>query len=85
MPGFFSLEGKRMKSNVYVNRILNMKKIKFIGLDMDHTLIRYNATNFESLVFKLVVEQLLVKKQYPVLIKSLKYFIYKGKKERNCK
>ncbi|HEL8397252.1 TPA: hypothetical protein U0D64_002164, partial [Legionella pneumophila] len=26
---------------VFVNRIINMRKIKLIGLDMDHTLIRY--------------------------------------------
>ena len=37
---------------VFVNRILNMKKIKLIGLDMDHTLIRYNSENFESLVYR---------------------------------
>ncbi len=53
------------QSAVFVNRILNMKKIKYIGLDMDHTLIRYHTEQFESLVFKLVVQQLVRDKQYP--------------------
>lgn len=55
---------------VYVNRILNMKKIKLIGLDMDHTLIRYNSENFESLVYQLVKEQLVEVKNYPEQIKN---------------
>ncbi|MBA2709825.1 MAG: HAD-IG family 5'-nucleotidase [Tatlockia sp.] len=62
-----------MNSKVFVNRILNMKKIKFIGLDMDHTLIRYNTKNFESLVYKLVVEDLLKNKNYPELIKTFEF------------
>jgi HAD superfamily 5'-nucleotidase-like hydrolase len=62
-----------MNSNVFVNRILNMKKIKFIGLDMDHTLIRYNTKNFESLVYKLVVDLLVKSKHYPDLIKTFKF------------
>src|SRR3990167_4324399 len=37
--------GKNMQHTVFVNRILNMKKIKWIGLDMDHTLIRYQTKN----------------------------------------
>ena len=60
-----------MNQHVFVNRILNMKKIKYIGLDMDHTLIRYHARRFEALVFKLVVEQLIKDKHYPALIKQL--------------
>jgi FMN phosphatase YigB (HAD superfamily) len=60
-----------MNQHVFVNRILNMKKIKYIGLDMDHTLIRYHARRFEALVFKLVIEQLIKDKHYPALIKQL--------------
>lgn len=59
--------------NVFVNRILNMKKIKLIGLDMDHTLIRYNSENFESLVYQLVIEQLVEVKNYPEMIKKLNF------------
>lgn len=62
-----------MNSNVFVNRILNMKKIKYIGLDMDHTLIRYNTQNFEALVYKLVIEHLLASKNYPETIKTFKF------------
>jgi HAD superfamily 5'-nucleotidase-like hydrolase len=59
--------------NVYVNRILNMKKIRLIGLDMDHTLIRYHSENFESLVYQLVKEQLVAVKHYPEQIKKLNF------------
>jgi HAD superfamily 5'-nucleotidase-like hydrolase len=58
---------------VFVNRILNMKKIKLIGLDMDHTLIRYHSENFESLVYQLVKDQLVTVKHYPEIIKKLNF------------
>lgn len=58
---------------VFVNRILNMKKIKLIGLDMDHTLIRYHSENFESLVYQLIKEQLVAVKHYPEIIKKLNF------------
>lgn len=50
---------------VFANRILNLKKIKYIGLDMDHTLIRYHTHNFESLVYRLVISRLIKDKNYP--------------------
>jgi HAD superfamily 5'-nucleotidase-like hydrolase len=62
-----------MTQNVFVNRILNLKKIKYIGLDMDHTLLRYKTEKFESLVYQLVLEQLVNVKQYPEYIKKLKF------------
>lgn len=55
---------------VFVNRIINMRKIKLIGLDMDHTLIRYNSKNFESLVYDLVKERLAESFHYPEEIKN---------------
>lgn len=58
---------------VFVNRIINMKKIKLLGLDMDHTLIRYNSENFESLVYQLVKEKLISIKHYPQEIQNLKF------------
>ncbi len=58
-------------NKVFVNRILNMKKIKMIGVDMDHTLIRYNSENFEALVYELIKERLIAIKQYPAEIKNL--------------
>lgn len=62
-----------MSHDVFVNRILNMKKIKYIGLDMDHTLLRYKTQHFEELVYKLIVEQLITRKNYPEAIKKFKF------------
>ncbi|MBX3041932.1 MAG: HAD-IG family 5'-nucleotidase [Bdellovibrionaceae bacterium] len=61
-----------MPAKVYVNRTLNMKKIRYIGLDMDHTLIRYKSLNFERLSHTKVIEKLL-KRGYPDIIKSLQF------------
>lgn len=58
---------------VFVNRIINMRKIKRVGLDMDHTLIRYHSEHFESLVYQLVVDQLIQNKKYPEAIKQFKF------------
>ena len=60
-----------MKNRVFVNRTLNLKKIQFIGLDMDHTLIRYNTQAFETLAHKVMVEKLISEKGYPKKIKKL--------------
>lgn len=62
-----------MSNSVFVNRILNMKKIKYIGLDMDHTLLRYHTERFESLVYTFVIEQLINHKHYP---ESLRTFTF---------
>lgn len=62
-----------MNQSVFVNRILNLKKIKYIGLDMDHTLIRYNTREFETLVFQLVIEKLISQKNYPEKIRTLPF------------
>jgi hypothetical protein len=62
-----------MHQKVFVNRILNLKKIKYIGLDMDHTLIRYNIKNFETLVYKMVVESLIKDKKYPAALRNLQF------------
>jgi HAD superfamily 5'-nucleotidase-like hydrolase len=64
-------------SNVYCNRTLNMKKIRAIGLDMDHTLVRYKSKNFETLAFRFMKEKLVVHKGYPKSIMNLK-FDYNG-------
>ncbi|MBC7754517.1 MAG: HAD-IG family 5'-nucleotidase [Moraxellaceae bacterium] len=60
-------------SKVYVNRTLNLKKIKYIGLDMDHTLIRYNTENFERLSHTTIMEKLVTGKAYPEQIKKLQF------------
>lgn len=62
-----------MIDTVFANRILNLKKIKYLGLDMDHTLIRYKTKNFEGLVYQYVIDELIVNKGYPEAIRSLKF------------
>lgn len=61
-----------MPGNVFVNRTLNLKKIRYIGLDMDHTLVRYKSLNFERLCHSQVIEKL-VKRGYPAVVASLKF------------
>lgn len=48
-----------MTTKVYINRLLNMRRITHIGLDMDHTLVRYHTEAFEGLVFYMVVERMI--------------------------
>jgi HAD superfamily 5'-nucleotidase-like hydrolase len=61
------------QSKIFVNRTLNLKKIKYIGLDMDHTLIRYNTENFERLSHTKIVEKLITRKNYPDVIKKFQF------------
>lgn len=61
-----------MPGNVHVNRTLNLKKIRYIGLDMDHTLVRYKSLNFERLSHANVIDKLL-KRGYPPAIKELQF------------
>ena len=62
-----------MNQKVFVNRTLNLKQIKYIGLDMDHTLVRYNSYNFEQLAHKVVLQKLVAKKGYPKDILNLPF------------
>jgi HAD superfamily 5'-nucleotidase-like hydrolase len=62
-----------MTSKVYVNRTLNLKKIKYLGLDMDHTLVRYNSENFERLSHKIIIEKLIKNRNYPETLKNLQF------------
>jgi len=43
---------------VYVNRTLNLRKIRYLGFDMDHTLVRYHSQAFEELTMRLMLERL---------------------------
>ena len=62
-----------MSSLVYINRTLNMKKISHIGLDMDHTLVRYNSANFELLAYKTMLQKLVSEKKYPEKILNFNF------------
>ena len=50
-----------------------MKKISHIGLDMDHTLVRYNSENFEALAYEVMLNKLVNEKDYPKSILNLKF------------
>ena len=59
--------------SVFINRTINMKKIKAIGFDMDYTLVRYNTEAFEELTHKEVLLRLVELKGYPKEITKLKF------------
>ncbi len=58
---------------VFVNRTLNMKKIKAIGFDMDYTLVQYKTEAFEEFVHQLVSQKLVDVLKYPKEILELKF------------
>ena len=62
-----------MRKKVFVNRTLNMKHIRLLGLDMDHTLVRYRSENFEKLSYQVVIEKLIQKYAYPQRIRQLRF------------
>ncbi len=62
-----------MNNRVYVNRTLNMRKIKYIGLDMDHTLVRYHSEAFELLAHQTMLKKLVEQKGYPASILTLPF------------
>ncbi|MDD0852009.1 HAD-IG family 5'-nucleotidase [Halobacteriovorax sp. GB3] len=58
---------------VFVNRTLNMKKIKAIGFDMDYTLVRYKTENFEELAHRETVKKLVEVKGYPAQVADMPF------------
>lgn len=63
----------KMNHRVYVNRTLNLKKIQYMGFDMDHTLIRYKSHNFEGLAHQKILKKLVDQRGYPKEILSLPF------------
>jgi HAD superfamily 5'-nucleotidase-like hydrolase len=61
-----------MDSNVYVNRTLNLRKIRYIGFDMDHTLVRYNTREFEKTTHEIALSKL-VAIGYPKAVLELPF------------
>lgn len=59
--------------SVYVNRILNLKKIKAIGFDMDYTLVRYKTEEFERFTHQKTIEKLITIKGYPKELSTLPF------------
>lgn len=60
-------------SQVYVNRTLNLKRIRLLGFDMDHTLVRYKSENFEALAHRIMIEKLVNDMGYPESILKLDF------------
>ncbi len=58
---------------VFVNRTLNLKRIRYLGFDMDHTLVRYKSENFEALAHRMMVEKLVQEKGYPKSVLTLPF------------
>jgi len=48
-----------------------MKRISHIGLDMDHTLVRYKGEAFEKITHRIMLEKLVAMKNYPEEILKL--------------
>lgn len=57
---------------IFVNRTLNLKRIRYLGFDMDHTLVRYKTENFEGLAHQVMIEKL-IEKGYPQTLRTLKF------------
>ena len=65
---------------IFVNRSLNMKSIKSIGYDMDHTLAPYNRANFEAIAFRATLEKF-IDAGYPQELNELNFdpnFVIRG-------
>ncbi len=60
-------------AKVFVNRTLNLKRIRYIGVDMDHTLIRYNSENFERLSHTTMIDKLIKGHGYPETLRKLPF------------
>lgn len=58
---------------IYINRTLNMKKIKAIGFDMDYTIVRYNSEAFEKYTHQETLKKLVNDKGYPSDILKLEF------------
>ncbi|MBC7427639.1 MAG: HAD-IG family 5'-nucleotidase [Bacteriovorax sp.] len=58
---------------IFINRTLNLKKIKAIGFDMDYTIVRYNSEAFEEFTHQETLKKLVSDKHYPPEILNLKF------------
>ncbi|MBC7537675.1 MAG: HAD-IG family 5'-nucleotidase [Bacteriovorax sp.] len=58
---------------IFINRTLNMKKIKAIGFDMDYTIVRYNTEAFERFTHQATLKKLVSEKKYSEVILSLEF------------
>ncbi len=66
-------EAKRKIMGIFINRTLNLKKIKAIGFDMDYTIVRYNSEAFEKFTHQETLKKLVTEKKYPHEIMNLTF------------
>lgn len=59
--------------SIFINRLLNLKKIKVIGFDMDHTIVCYKTKIFEEFAFHSVKKKLVELRNYPKEILDLPF------------
>lgn len=65
---------------IFVNRSLNMRSIRSLGFDMDHTVVLYNRVNFENLAFHETLKKFIAN-GYPEELANLKFdpnFVIRG-------
>jgi HAD superfamily 5'-nucleotidase-like hydrolase len=62
---------------IFTNRVINLRRIKAIGFDMDYTLVRYNTKAFEQLTFDVVKNKLVRDKDFPKEALKLKFNYHK--------
>ena len=60
---------------IYVNRLLNLKKIRVIGFDMDYTLVPYKIEKFEKLAHTFAIKRLVKSYSYPEEVERLKFYL----------
>ena len=58
---------------VYVNRLLNFKRIKVVGFDMDYTLVGYDIAAFEGLTHSLACKRMVSECGYPDGVKKFEF------------
>ncbi|CAG5077316.1 Oidioi.mRNA.OKI2018_I69.PAR.g8681.t3.cds [Oikopleura dioica] len=75
------LRNQKMQYNrVFVNRSVNMEKIKIFGFDMDYTLAVYKSPQYEKLGYDLIIDHL-IKQGYPAKLANYSYdssFVVRG-------
>jgi len=67
-------------SKVFVNRSVNMEKIKIFGFDMDYTLAVYKSPQYEKLGYDLIIDHL-IKQGYPSKLANYSFdssFVVRG-------
>lgn len=66
------VQKRETKHRIFVNRSLQLDKIRFFGFDMDYTLAQYKSPAYEELAFDILKDRL-VHVGYPEAILSFKY------------